>query len=32
MKSSLLEQIISELERKKSLKWDIYNIGGRAAL
>ncbi|MFH1448541.1 MAG: hypothetical protein ABIG39_06790 [Candidatus Micrarchaeota archaeon] len=27
LKSSLLEQIGSELEKKKSLKWDIYNIG-----
>lgn len=26
-KSALLEQIHSELESKKSLKWDIYNIG-----
>ena len=27
VKSSLLEQISSELEAKKTLKWDIYNIG-----
>ena len=27
VKESLLEQIVSELERKKDLKWDIYNIG-----
>lgn len=27
IKSSLLEQIVSELETKKELKWDIYNIG-----
>ncbi|MCX6778086.1 MAG: hypothetical protein NT157_04340 [Candidatus Micrarchaeota archaeon] len=29
IKSSLLEQVASELERKKSLKWSIYNIGER---
>jgi hypothetical protein len=27
VKKSLLEQIVSELEKKKTLKWDIYNIG-----
>jgi hypothetical protein len=27
IKKSVLEQIVSELEKKKSLKWDIYNIG-----
>ncbi len=27
IKSSLLEQMHSELEKTKSLKWDIYNIG-----
>jgi hypothetical protein len=27
VKKSLLEQIVSELEKKKDLKWDIYNIG-----
>jgi len=27
IKDSLVEQIVSELEKKKSLKWDIYNIG-----
>ncbi len=28
-KSSVLEQICEDLEKKKSVKWDIYNIGGR---
>ena len=28
-KSSLVEQMFSELEKKKSLKWNIYNIGGK---
>lgn len=27
VRSSLLEQLHSELERKKELNWDIYNIG-----
>jgi hypothetical protein len=27
MKTSLLEQIVSEIEDKKDLKWDIFNIG-----
>lgn len=27
VKKSLLEQIVAELEKKKTLKWDIYNIG-----
>jgi hypothetical protein len=27
VKKSLLEQIVSELEKKKNLRWDIYNIG-----
>jgi hypothetical protein len=27
VKKSLLEQIVNELEKKKTLKWDIYNIG-----
>jgi hypothetical protein len=27
LKNSLLEQISSELEKKKTLKWSIYNIG-----
>jgi len=26
-KKSLLEQIVTELEKKKTLKWDIYSIG-----
>lgn len=29
LKSSLLEQIASEIERKKDFRWDIYNIGCR---
>ncbi len=27
IKKSLLEQIVAELEKKKDLEWDIYNIG-----
>ena len=27
IKASILEQIATELETKKDLKWDIYNIG-----
>jgi len=27
VKTSILEQVVSELEEKKELKWDIYNIG-----
>ncbi|MCK4319873.1 hypothetical protein KAW38_04865 [Candidatus Micrarchaeota archaeon] len=27
IKSSLLEQIVNELEQKENLKWNIYNIG-----
>ncbi|MFH1447771.1 MAG: hypothetical protein ABIG39_02820, partial [Candidatus Micrarchaeota archaeon] len=27
LKSSLLEQIVTELERNRDLKWDIFNIG-----
>jgi len=27
VKKSLLEQIVTELETKKTLRWDIYNIG-----
>jgi len=29
IKDSVLEQIANELERKKDLKWDIYNIGAK---
>lgn len=29
VKSSLLAQMADELERNKSLRWDIFNIGGR---
>ena len=27
IKAALLGEIVSELEAKKTLKWDIYNIG-----
>jgi hypothetical protein len=29
VKSSLVAQMADELEKKKDLKWDIFNIGGR---
>jgi hypothetical protein len=29
VKTSVLEQIVSEIESKKELKWDIFNIGGK---
>ncbi len=28
-KSAILEQIVTELERNKSLKWSIYNLGAK---
>jgi len=27
IKKAVLEQLAEELEKKKNLKWDIYNIG-----